>query len=75
MYMTKLLGEPGNDAITEQYLSYMVASYRIARNFRGLTFSQIALRQTFRDLIFEDGVCTYGLPRPRVIFEGKIFEV
>ena len=28
--------------------------YRIARNFQGLKFSQIALRQIFRNIIFED---------------------
>ena len=31
-----------------------IRNYRIARNFCGLKFSRIALRQIFRDLIFED---------------------
>ena len=36
--------------------------YRIARNFQGLKFSRISLPQTFRNLIFEDGVRIYSLP-------------
>ena len=49
--------------------------YRIARNFRGLKFSQISLAQTFRDLIFED--CVRARRRLTVgkILQDKIFEV
>ena len=35
--------------------------YRIARNFQGLKFSRIALRQILHDIIFEDGIRTYDL--------------
>ena len=36
--------------------------YRIARNFRGLKFSRIALQQIFRNLIFEDSIRMYVCP-------------
>ena len=36
--------------------------YRIARNFQGLKVSWIALQQTFRNLILEDGVVRMVFP-------------
>ena len=51
------------------------ASYRIARNFRGLIFSRISLAQTFRDLIFEDCVRARRMLTIGKILEDTIFEV
>ena len=35
-------------------LLFREREYRIARKFRGLKFSRMSLKKTFRDLIFED---------------------
>ena len=49
--------------------------FYIARNFRGLKFSQMSFAQTFRDLIFEDCVRARRRLTVRKILEDKIFEV
>ena len=65
---SRAASDRGNTVCTHTKKVFLIKSYRIARNFRGLKFSRMSLAQTFRDLIFED--CVRAQRRLTV---GKIF--